>query len=191
MSGTGVRQSMGTDGILRVLLDFPGSRVNLFDAAILAELDRLLEEARHREEIRAVLFSSPKPGVFAAGLNVDQIAAVTDAHEGADGARRGQEVFQKIADLDRPTACAIGGVCLGAGTELALACSFRLAADHRSVRIGLPEVRLGIIPGFGGTQRLPRLVGLNAALDLILTGRAIDGGRALRIGLVDRLVPPE
>jgi 3-hydroxyacyl-CoA dehydrogenase/enoyl-CoA hydratase/3-hydroxybutyryl-CoA epimerase len=98
-------------------------------------------------------------------------------------------VFQKIAELKRPSVCVISGTCLGGGTELALACTLRIAADDPEVKIGLPEVKLGIVPGFGGTQRLPRLVGLTAACDLILTGRTLDGRRAKRIGLVDEVVP--
>src|SRR6185295_3021712 len=98
-------------------------------------------------------------------------------------------VFGKIADLSVPSVCAIGGACLGGGAELALACAFRVAADSPSLKIGFPEVRLGIIPGFGGTQRLPRLVGMTQALDLILTGRSLDAMRAKRIGLVDLVVP--
>ena len=178
-------------GILRVVFDRPGERVNLLDERSLRELDRVLEDARRREEIRGVLFQSAKPGMFVAGMDVRQIAAVRDAYHGAEGARFGQAVFQKIADLGRPSACAINGTCLGGGAELALACSLRVAADDPAVRIGFPEVQMGIIPGFGGSQRLPRLIGLPAALELILSGRRIDAGRARRLGLVDALVPPE
>src|SRR6185436_16014157 len=117
------------------------------------------------------------------------IASLTDSVKAAAGARSGQRVFQRIADLPVPSACAIGGPCLGGGTELALACTFRIASDHRAVQIGLPEVQLGIIPGFGGTLRLPRLVGLEAALGLILKGSRLDGRLAKRIGLVDEVAP--
>lgn len=186
---TGVTHRIDADGILRVVFDNPALKVNLLDRSILQYLSAVLDEARRRDDIRAVLFQSAKPGVFIAGMDVEQIAAMTDAHEGAEGARYGQGVFQKIAELQEPSACAIGGQCLGGGTEMALACDFRIAADHGKVRIALPEVQLGIIPGFGGTQRLPRLVGLPAALDMILTGRAQDARRARKIGLVDLVVP--
>lgn len=185
----GLQHRIDSDGILRVVFDAPAQRVNLLDRAVLQQLGALLDEARRREDVRAVLFHSAKPGVFIAGMDVEQIAEMNDAHQGAEGARFGQSVFQKIADLQQPSACAIGGQCLGGGTEMALACDFRLAADHDKVRIGLPEVQLGIIPGFGGTQRLPRLVGLPAALDLILSGRALDARGARKIGLVDAVVP--
>lgn len=178
-----------SEGVLRIVFDTPGQKVNLLSEATLRALDRLLEETRHRDEIRAVLFTSGKHGMFIAGMDIDQIASVNDAYSGAEAARFGQAVFQKIADLERPSACAINGTCLGGGTELALACSFRVAADRADLRIGLPEVKLGIIPGFGGTQRLPRLVGLIPSLDLILTGRTLDARRARKIGLVDQVAP--
>jgi 3-hydroxyacyl-CoA dehydrogenase/enoyl-CoA hydratase/3-hydroxybutyryl-CoA epimerase len=187
----GFSHRLDAHGILYVVFDRPGERVNLLDERSLRELDRLLEDARRREAVRAVLFGSAKPGMFVAGMDVEQIAAVREAYRGAEGARFGQSVFRKIADLERPSACAINGVCLGGGLELALACSMRIAADDPAVRIGLPEVQIGIIPGFGGTQRLPRLIGLPAALDLILSGRRIDAATARRLGIVDALVPPE
>ena len=120
------------EGVLRIVFDTPGQKVNLLSEATLRALDRLLEETRHRDEIRAVLFTSGKHGMFIAGMDIDQIASVNDAYSGAEAARFGQAVFQKIADLERPSACAINGTCLGGGTELALACSFRVAA-HRAV----------------------------------------------------------
>jgi len=185
----GMTHRIDAEGVLHIVFDRPGDKVNLLDEQLLRELDRLLEEVRRRDDIRAILFQSAKPGVFIAGMDVEQIAAVTDAYRGAEGARFGQSVFQKIADLPRPSACAINGSCVGGGTELALACSMRIAADDPAVKIGLPEVQIGIIPGFGGTQRLPRLLALPTALDLILTGKRVDAKRARRIGLVDAVVP--
>ncbi len=185
----GVRLETGPDGIAQVVFDRPRDRVNLLGSEVLRELDGILEEVGRTETARGLLFRSAKPRMFLAGMDVEEIAAVTDAFKASEGARTGQQVFQKIADLSLPTACAIGGVCLGGGLELALACTVRVASDDPSVQIGLPEVQLGIIPGFGGCQRLPRLVGLTAALDLILTGRRLDGRRAARIGLADRVVP--
>src|SRR3990172_7546798 len=156
----GIDHRVDEDGIVHVVFDRPGDKVNLLTPAILREIAQLLDHLRGR-------------------------AAVEDAYRASEAARFGQAVFQRIADLPVPTACAIAGTCLGGGTELALACTFRVAADDPRVRIGLPEVQLGIIPGFGGTQRLPRLVGLARALDLILTGRRLDAAPAARIGLVD------
>ena len=169
----GLAQRVDADGILRIVFDTPGEQVNLLDSQVLDRLGRILDDARRREEVRAVLLSSAKPRMFLAGQDVKEIGAVTDAYEGAEAARFGQSVLEKISAMERPSACAIGGPCLGGGLELALACSFRLAAIGPAVRLGLPEVQLGIIPGFGGTQRLPRRVGLARALELILTGRRL------------------
>ncbi len=186
----GMTVRIDADGILRVVFDRPNESVNLLSAELLDELGRQLDAARARADVRGVLFSSAKPRMFIAGMDVDQIASVTEAYRGAEAARFGQSVFQRIADLGKPSACAINGTCMGGGTELALACTFRLAADDRTLRIGLPEVQLGIIPGFGGTQRLPRLVGLVPSLDMILAGRRLDSRQARKIGLVDMIVPP-
>lgn len=188
-NGVGVSHRIDADGIVHVLFDPSGERVNLLTQEILRTLDRLLEELRGREDAKAVLFESAKPGTFIAGMDVEEIAAIEDAYKAAEAARYGQSIFQRIADLPQPSACAIDGTCLGGGTELALACTFRVASDDPRTRIGLPEVQLGIIPGFGGTQRLPRLIGLAASLDLILTGRQLDAKRARRAGLVDLAVP--
>jgi 3-hydroxyacyl-CoA dehydrogenase/enoyl-CoA hydratase/3-hydroxybutyryl-CoA epimerase len=187
----GISHRLDSDGIVHVEFDRPNDKVNLLTPDLLRFIGRLCEDLGGRQDVRGVLFQSAKPGMFIAGMDVDQIAGVTDAYKGAEGARFGQAVFQKIAELPVPTACAINGTCLGGGTEMALACTFRVASDDPAVRIGLPEVQIGIIPGFGGTQRLPRLVGLTASLDLILTGRRIDAKKAARIGLVDKVVPAE
>lgn len=185
----GVTYQPDDSGVVHVVFDRPGERVNLLTPEILRRLSEILEEIRVRDDVAGVLFRSAKPGMFIAGMDVDAIASVTESFRASEGARLGQSTFQRIADLPVPSACAIGGPCLGGGLELALACSLRLASDDPSVRLGLPEVQLGIIPGFGGTQRLPRLVGLVTALDLILTGRRIDARRARRMGLVDEVVP--
>ena len=149
----------------------------------------LAEDAARRGVLRALVFRSAKPASFVAGADLDLIAAVTDPGEAAAGARRGQALFSRIAALPVPTVAAIRGVCLGGGTELALACDHRIAADSGATRIGLPEVQLGILPAWGGTTRLPRLVGLRAALDLLLSGKPASVGKARRIGLVDAVLP--
>lgn len=176
-------------GILRIVFDRPGDKVNLLDAHVLDALERVFTEIRGRDEITGVLLTSAKPGMFLAGMDVEEIAALVDPFAASEGARRGQKVFSALAELPVPSVAAIGGPCLGGGLELALACTMRVAADDPAVVLGLPEVQLGILPGFGGTQRLPRLVGLPAALDLILTGKRLDAKRALRVGLVDRVAP--
>jgi 3-hydroxyacyl-CoA dehydrogenase/enoyl-CoA hydratase/3-hydroxybutyryl-CoA epimerase len=185
----GISVQVEEDGLAVVTFDRPGERVNLLDAEILMEIDRLLGELETRAGVRGLVFRSDKPGMFLAGMDVEQIAAVNDSSEGAEAARFGQRVFGRIATSRVPSACAIGGTCLGGGLELALACTYRLAADDEAVRLGLPEVQLGIIPGFGGTQRLPRLVGLATALEMIMTGNPVSARKAKSTGLVDLVVP--
>ena len=186
----GLNHWIDANGIVHVLFDRPDDKVNLLTPEILEDLSEIVESVGGREDVRGILFKSAKRGNFIAGMDVEVIASFTDAFKAAEGARFGQAVFQKISELPVPTGVAIHGACLGGGTELALACSVRVASDAKVTKIGLPETQLGIIPGFGGCQRLPRLVGLTTALDLILTGRQLDAKRALRAGLVD-LVTPE
>jgi 3-hydroxyacyl-CoA dehydrogenase/enoyl-CoA hydratase/3-hydroxybutyryl-CoA epimerase len=185
----GMNHWIDPNGIIHVVFDRPEDKVNLLTPDLLQDLGELLDSVRGREDVRGLIFKSAKAGNFIAGMDIEVIASFTDAFKAAEGARFGQIVFQKIADLPVPSACAINGVCFGGGTELALACTVRVAADAKAVKIGLPETQLGIIPGFGGTQRLPRLIGLVPALDLILSGRALDAKRAQRMGLVDLVVP--
>src|SRR6185503_443185 len=158
-------------GVLRIVFDRPGEKINLLDARTLEALERVFLETRGREDVTGILLTSAKPGMFLAGMDVEEITSLTDPFAASEGARRGQKVFAALATLPIPSVAAIGGPCLGGGLELALACTLRVAADDPAVSLGLPEVQLGILPGFGGTQRLPRLVGLPAALDLILTGK--------------------
>ncbi len=184
---------VGADGIAWLTLDRPGSKANLLTRGVMERLDGVLAEVEAGAaagRIRALVIRSGKPGMFIAGANIDEIADITDPAEGEAGARTGQAVFTRLDRLPVFTVAAIDGVCLGGGTELALACDYRIAADTPATRIGLPETQLGIIPGFGGTTRLPRLVGLAAALPLILTGKPVNASKAYRIGLVDERVHP-
>ncbi|HWP33983.1 MAG TPA: 3-hydroxyacyl-CoA dehydrogenase NAD-binding domain-containing protein, partial [Thermodesulfobacteriota bacterium] len=179
------------DDVALVTFDRPGSTVNVLSTPVMARLNEIcaeLERAAAAGEIHGVVVASAKPDVFIAGADVREIAAIADAADGEAKAARGQAILERLARLPLTTVAAIHGACLGGGLELALACRMRVATDDPKTRLGLPEVTLGIIPGFGGTQRLPRLIGLEAALDLILTGRQVDGRTARRLGLVDDLV---
>ena len=184
-----LHHGLGPDGVLRIVLGRPSAKVGLLTRGALDALDALLQGIPSREDVRALLITGARPGMFLAGMDVDEIAALDDAAAASEGARRGQALFERLARLPQPSVAAIGGPCLGGGLELALACTLRVAADDQAVKLGLPEIQIGIIPGFGGTQRLPRLVGLAAALDLILTGRSIDAKKARRLGLVDAVTP--
>lgn len=174
-------------GVAWVVFDAPGRRVNVLTSAVMERLDAVLEEIEAgiaAGDIRGVVVRSGKDGSFMAGADVNEIAGITDAAEGAAKARAGQRIFRRLDLLDVPTVAAIDGTCLGGGLELALACDIRLASDRPETKLGSPEVRLGIIPGFGGTVRLPRVIGLMAASDLILTGKTVDARKAQRLGLV-------
>jgi 3-hydroxyacyl-CoA dehydrogenase / enoyl-CoA hydratase / 3-hydroxybutyryl-CoA epimerase len=179
----------GEKGIAHLVMDDPGRRLNVIDEAALNDLDAALATLEQAGELRGVIVRSGKPGSFIVGADVKRIAAITDSIEVHALVRRAHAAFGRLAALKVPTVAAIDGVCLGGGTELALACDSRIASEEPRTQIGLPEVLLGILPGFGGTTRLPRLVGLSAALDLILTGRSLDARRAAKIGLVAQAVP--
>ncbi len=187
----------GEDGIAVLLFDTPGEKVNLLDEASVARLATLLDSVERDASagsIRGLVIASAKPATFIAGADVKafvEVAATGDAAAAAAKARAGQALFSRVAALPVPAVAAINGACLGGGLELALACRARVAGDGTEVTIGLPEVRLGLIPGWGGTQRLPRLIGPTRALDLILTGRSLSGRQALRMGLVGRVAPQE
>jgi enoyl-CoA hydratase len=168
-----------------VTLDRP-KVLNALNAATFAELNSVFDELETDEEVRAVLLTGAGERAFAAGADIRELAA---AEQGAGKAfaLRGQAVFRKIETLSKPVIACIRGFALGGGCELAMACTLRIAADD--AKFGQPEVRLGVTPGYGGSQRLPRLVGRGAALKLLLTGASIDAREALRIGLVDEVVP--
>jgi enoyl-CoA hydratase len=160
--------------------------LNALNAATFTELDEVFSALAANGTIRAVLLTGTGARAFAAGADIGELASAT-AQDGAGFSQRGQQVFRHIETLGKPVIACIQGFALGGGCELAMACSMRLAADD--ARFGQPEVKLGVIPGYGGTQRLPRLVGRGAALKLLLTGEIISAAEALRIGLVDEVVP--
>lgn len=143
------------------------------------------------KDIQGLIFFSHKPGCFLAGADINLIASLKTESEGASGAEKGQELFNKIEDLRIPTVACVNGVCLGGGLELALSCRHLIASNSKKTVLGLPEVRLGLIPGFGGTYRLPLRVSLSEALGLILTGKHVQAKKAYKIGLVDEIYPEE
>lgn len=186
------RLRLDGDGVGHLVFDDPDRSQNVLDEEALRSLDDALSEVAQAAAdgvLRVLLVRSAKPRSFIAGADVNAIAAVSDPKQGAEGARRGQVLFGRIADLPVPSVAAVRGVCLGGGTELALACTHRVAADGKSTRIGLPEVQLGILPAWGGTTRLPRLIGLRGALSMILSGKPVGVAKARRMGLVDQVFP--
>jgi 3-hydroxyacyl-CoA dehydrogenase/enoyl-CoA hydratase/3-hydroxybutyryl-CoA epimerase len=176
-------------GIAHLVMDDPGRGVNVIGEAAIVDLETSLAELESSPQLAGVVLRSGKGGSFIAGADVNTLAAVTDRSRVLEVVRRAHAALGRLAALRCPTVAAIDGVCLGGGAELALACDSRVAAEEPHTRIGFPEVLLGLFPAFGGTTRLPRLVGVSAALDLVLTGRSLDARRAERIGLIGRAVP--
>ncbi len=171
--------------------DMPGEKVNTFSERTLNELDALLDQLAVNEAIKAVVIRSGKPDCFIAGADIEELARIRTPQEAKEKAEAGHAVFGKIAELPVPTVAAINGSCLGGGLEMALACDYRIVTDHPKTTLGLPEVNLGILPGWGGTQRLPHLLGLGRALPMILAGRPMPGRKAHRIALADAIAAPE
>ena len=174
------------DGAVVVLTINRPQVLNALNSQTIDELRRAMLELKHDAFVRAVIITGAGEKSFVAGADINELAVHSPA-QGKEHALRGQHVFDLIENMGKPVIAAINGFALGGGCELAMACTLRLAAD--TARLGQPEINLGIIPGYGGTQRLPRLVGKGVALDLLLTGRQITADEALQIGLVNRVVP--
>ena len=176
------------DGVAIITFDLPGESVNKFTPAVIEEFASVLDRMQRDANILAGVFLSGKPDVFVAGADIEMFLKFNSAADGEALSAAGQMLLDRIAKLRTPMVAAIHGPCVGGGTETVLACAYRICTDHPKTMLSLPEVMLGLIPGTGGTQRLPRLVGLQSALDMILTGRNIRAKKALQIGLVDEMV---
>ena len=179
-----------TDGVAVVTFDLPGEPVNKFSPAVIAEFVATFDRLEGDPAVKAAVLISGKPDVFIAGADIDQFLAFTSAADAARESAKGHELMNRLEAGRVPWVAAINGGCLGGGLEASLACAYRIATDHPRTVLALPEVQLGLIPGAGGTQRLPRLIGLQAALDMILTGKNVRARKALQTGLVDEMVHP-
>ena len=178
------------DGIAWLTFDMPRSSVNVFNEATLSELDEQLEGIEHNTSIHALIVASAKDKVFIAGADLKAIRAMSPERS-AGIIELGQSVMSRLAALPMPKVAAIHGACVGGGYELALACDARVASDDDCTRVGLPETQLGLLPAWGGSTRLPRLIGLMKALDVILAGKVMKATQAKRMGMVDEVVPRE
>ncbi len=176
------------DGVAVVTMDVPGESVNTLRASFGQEFSTVFADLDADRSVEAVVFASAKED-FIVGADVKMLEACSTAGEAAELSRNGQRSMNRIADFRVPVVAAIHGACLGGGLELALACHERVASSGGRTKLGLPESQLGLLPGAGGTQRLPRLVDIQAALDLLLTGKQIPAKKAKKIGLVDEVVP--
>lgn len=179
-----------SDGVAVVTLDLPGEPLNKVTRAVRDEFLALFDRLDRDDEVRAAVLISGKPDNFLAGADIDEFTTLDDAADAERLSRDGQALVEHFEKSRIPFVAAINGACLGAGLEAALACTWRIASESPKTILALPEVQLGLIPGAGGTQRLPRLIGLRAALDMILTGKNVRAKKALQIGLVDELVHP-
>jgi 3-hydroxyacyl-CoA dehydrogenase/enoyl-CoA hydratase/3-hydroxybutyryl-CoA epimerase len=176
------------DGLAQLTLDRAGASANTLSADVLVELNEALDEL-DRDPPKGLVIASGKSNGFIAGADVEEFRQVRDEAGAVAIVRRGWDTFERLAAVRYPTLALVRGFCLGGGLELALACRYRVVVDEPGTKLGLPEVMLGIVPGWGGIRRLPKLIGAPAAFDLLLTGRAIDARRAKRLGLADECVP--
>ncbi len=186
-----LRSETGADGVALVLFDVPGEPVNTLRGTFQQEFEEIFGKLRDDPAVQAIVVASAKPDSFVVGADVGMLSRARTAVEATAMARGGQQAMQRLEDLAKrkPVVIAIHGQALGGGLELALAGSYRIATDDRKTQLGQPEVQLGLIPGAGGTQRLPRLIGIAQALDLILGGNPVRAQRARKMGLVDEVVP--
>ena len=169
------------DGLAWLTFDKAGATANTLSAAVLAELNDALDML-DREPPKGLVIRSGKANGFIAGADVEEFGEVNDDAGALAIVKRGWDTFERLANVAYPTLALVRGFCLGGGLELALACRYRVVVDEPGTRLGLPEVMLGIVPGWGGIKRLPKLVGAPAALDLLLTGKTIDARRAKKLG---------
>ena len=174
------------DGAIAVITINRPKVLNALNSQTIAELDAAARELADDDAVRALVITGAGDKAFAAGADINELAALT-AVEATQHSRRGQAAFDRIEHLGKPVIAALNGFALGGGCELAMACTLRIAAD--TARLGQPEINLGFIPGYGGSQRLPRLVGRGLALEILLTGDQLTAARALEIGLINRVVP--
>ncbi|MBT1446323.1 fatty acid oxidation complex subunit alpha FadJ [Shewanella sp. JM162201] len=177
------------DGIALLTMDVPGETMNTLKAQFAPEITAILQEIKADSSIKGLVLVSGKPDSFVAGADISMLDACKTAEDARLLSRQGHHVFAELEGLNIPVVAAIHGVCLGGGLELALACHQRVCSDSSKTMLGVPEVQLGLLPGGGGTQRLPRLVGIATALDMMLTGKQVRPKQAIKMGLVDDVVP--
>lgn len=190
---THFKTELGDHGVFTIWMDVEGQAMNTLSTKVSTEMESILDEVESNGSIKSVVLASGKKASFIAGADIDMLSSVTSAQEATDLSRAGQESCQRLENISRhlgkPVVAAIDGPALGGGLEVALACSHRILSDNTKTVLGLPEVKLGLLPGSGGTQRLPHLVGIATSLDMMLTGRNIRGKKAVKMGLADEVVP--
>ncbi len=179
------------NGVANLVFDLPNEKINKLSEPVMLELEKALNVIDGNKGIRVLIITSLKKDIFIAGADINEIKEIRDQKTAYEKVSRGQNLLTKLANLKIPTVAVINGACLGGGLELALACTYRVAILNSKTSLGLPEVNLGIIPGFGGTQRLPKLIGLSESLKIILSGKPVDANKAFKIGLIDDIIREE
>ena len=178
------------EGDLAIIwFDLPGEKVNKFSSSVMMEFASIVDEMERSSDTKRIVLASGKPSIFIAGADVSEFSKAKSPEQAKEYTRFGQQTFHRFSKLPQVRVAAINGACLGGGCEVAISCDWRVMSDSPKAQIGLPETKLGIFPAWGGTTKLPRLIGLPAALDIILKGKQLDGRRAKKIGLVDEVVP--
>src|ERR1700731_58731 len=186
-----IQRAVGNDRVCILTFDRPESGANIFDAATMRELGEHVDAIERDGSLRGLIITSAKKSIFIAGADLRTLLKQAPTGEMREFIAEGQRVFNRIAALKIPTVTAIHGACAGGGYEVTLACDWRVASDEPATRIGLPETTLGLIPAWGGSTRLPRLIGEESATEVILKGKLYSAGEALKLGLVDDVVPKE
>ena len=184
-----IRREIGDDHICLLTFDRPESGANIFDAATLDELNEHLDFVENDASLRGLIIASAKKSIFIAGADLKTLLQQAQSGEMREFIAKGQRIFDRLADLKIPTVAAIHGASAGGGYEVTLACDYRIASDDPATRMGLPETTLGLIPAWGGCTRLPRLIGVEKAAEVILKGQLYSAKEALRLGLVDEIAP--
>src|SRR2546423_683476 len=184
-----IRREIGDDGVCLLVFDRPDAGANIFDAETLQNLGAHFDFIEKQASLKGVIVTSAKKSIFIAGADLQTLLRRAQTGELRAFIAEGQRLFNRLATLKIPTVAAVHGACAGGGYEITLACDYRVASDDPATRIGLPETTLGLVPAWGGSTRLPRLVGPDAAAEVILKGKLYSATEALKLGLVDEVVP--
>src|SRR5947208_10763583 len=184
-----IRREIGEDAICLLTFDRPDSGANIFDAATIRDLDEHLDFIENERSLQGVIITLAKKSIFIAGADLETLLRQAKTGELRAFIAEGQRVFNRLAALKIPTCAAIHGACAGGGYEITLACDYRVASDDSATRIGLPETTLGLVPAWGGSTRLPRLIGAERAAEVILKGKLHSAREALKLGLIDEVAP--
>src|SRR5881392_1717073 len=191
VSSSIIRSEIDDDHICLLTFERPDSGANIFDAATLNELHEHVDLIEHDASLRGLIIASAKKSIFIAGADLKTLLKQAQSGDMRAFIAEGQRILNRLCELKIPTLAAIHGACAGGGYEVTLACDYRVASDDPATRIGLPETTLGLIPAWGGCTRLPRLIGVEKAVDVILTGKLYGAAEALKLGLIDEVVPRE